>query len=953
MAEADAPDIELLLAQRDWIHDLARRLVKDPHKAADLAQESMLRALANPPPVAGDTIRLRGWLVRVVQRLAYKARREDARRVAREHRFALTAKAEKPYGSGDEGIEIVLRADLHRQLVSAVLKLPEPSRSAVLWRYFEGRSVATIARREQLEPAAVRKRIARGIDRLRASLDARHGGDRNAWCQVFLPLITFRPARRVTLTGAVPWAAAIAVLAGLSLAAVRSFGPTGETMAESAGALTTPMLVTTTPNNAPPIAKGMELEASNAAPPPREPVYTIDAELLLQVVDAETGEPIAGARVALGLPKAPATFRIVNSFKGTVGDILVTDDTGSVRFTVSPGEDYTAYTDGSASGHRSSLMEIAAFEKDEFRQTRIELSQHLTLPFFGKLVDNKTGQPITGAQVWTGRAAASENAAPNWVSLDDKILGNPWTAGQEWKVFGALAAVTRDDGRFEISVGSREPDATARIHLPGYGPVILLLTGTRQEAQHPFVARAARAASLRGVLRDVENNPIPGLRIAVSASGESLSQGDSDIVAIETYSWKARTRADGSFELRGLPAEVQLSMEVLDEQKGTLVLPKSALLLDYAEERDLEWTVGPLQPLRGFLVDESGSPVGGVLVQLAPATSETSSTYLGDNGSDKKMVVTDALGRFNFEAVAPGLWFVGPRAGVVPSSFAPYGTRVDFPFDGPLVLLAHAGLHIEGRYVSDDGQPIPGLSISATMEDGSGEVNAESDAEGNFRIGPLAPGPHTVWPGMDVDQVTLDSMPIDGWSETPFRGWLPLSFPGVIPAGTSGLEIVMTRSGSIKGTAQDPASGNPINALFTIFRTAQGRGSAGNWSPLDSGFYYQLLLPGSYTVVARTLDNRVGVLNGVAVLPDGDKVGLIIPVAEGSVLVVRSDDSGGIQYRVEVDGIVVGTFAADSGAVVVPPGDGRVIRIDGPTRESKSANFIAGELTLVVFDQEL
>jgi len=688
--------------------------------------------------------------------------------------------------------------------------------------------------------------------------------------------------------------------------------------------------------------------ASNGHQEPSE--GATDEVLLLQIVDEETGKPIAETPVALGFPKGPASFRVVNSSKGTVGDILATDDTGSVRFAVKPGEDYTAFVDGRASGHQSSLVRIAAFEKDAFRKVRVELVEGPLLPFFGKLVDSKTGLPIAGAQVWTDRAShEGESSTTTWTTLQESLEGDPWTEGIEWEISGTFEAVTRDTGRFEVGVGSLQSVASARIYASGYGPVILLLTDTRQDARRPLVVRAARAARLRGVLRDRERNPIPGLWIAASTSGESLTHGGSYGSKVETYTWKARTGPDGSFELRGLPAEVQLSMEVLDEKTGTLVLPKSALLLGYAEERDLEWTVGPPQPLLGILVDETGSPVGGVLVQLAPASSVTSSTYFGDFGSNKRMVGTDALGRFRFEAVAPGLWFVGPRAGVVPSSFAPYGTRVDFPFDGPLVLLAHAGLYIEGRYVSEDGQPIPGLSISVTMEDGSGRVRAESDAKGHFRIGPLAPGPHTVWPGLDVDPVTMDSMTIEEWDETPFRGWLPVSALGVITAGASGLEIVMTRSGSIKGTAQDPASGKIINARFTIFRTAKGRVTAEGWSPLDTGFYYQLLLPGSYTVVARTLDNRVGVLNGVAVLPDGDKAGLIIPVAKGSVLVVRSDESDGMRYRVEVDGIAVGTFASEAGAVVVPPGDGRVIRLDGAETESKPAKFVAGKLTFVDF----
>lgn len=680
---------------------------------------------------------------------------------------------------------------------------------------------------------------------------------------------------------------------------------------------------------------------------------TTDEVLLLQIVDKETGEPIIGAPVGLGLANASASFRFVDSFEGTVGDLLLTDDTGSVRFTVKHSEKYDAYVNGSASGHRSSIVHIEALKKGEARERRVELPRQFPIPFFGQVLDSKTGRPITGAEVWIERASTGKSKPrEEWTSFDDILDGNPWTTGMEWTRSGELEAVTRDTGRFEIPVGSRRSAATAHVHAPGYGPAIFLVTDTRQEGHRPLVVRIARAAGIRGVMRDREKNPMPGLQIAVSAWAWSLCQGDSFDAVIAPYTWKARTRADGSFELPGLPAEVHLSMEVFDERKGALVLPRSALLLDYAEERTLDWTIGVLEVVRGILVDVNGAPVGGISIQLSPAVSQLGSTYLEPYDSYTKMARTNALGLFEFDAVTPGPCFVGPLAGVAPSPFAPLGVRVDVPFNGPLVLLAHKPLYIAGRFVSDDGRAMPGMLITATMENGRGSVSAESRANGRFRIGPLAPGPHRVWPGMDVDQVTLDSMPIDGWSEMPFRGWLPVSPPGVVPAGTTGLEIVMTRSGSIKGTAQDAVFGEPVKAQFALISWAQRAGLAEDWSPVDSDFHYQLLLPGSYTVVARTLDNRVGVLNGVAVVPDGDKAGLIIPVAEGSVLVVRSDDSDVIQYRVEVDGIAVGTFATDSGAVVVPPGDGQVIRLDGPTTESKSATFIAGELTVVTFDQE-
>src|SRR5687768_8840023 len=76
---------ETLLAERQWIEDLARRLVRDRNAADDVAQEAFSRALATPPV---SVTSVRGWLHALVRSCARERWRGETRRAARERLVA-------------------------------------------------------------------------------------------------------------------------------------------------------------------------------------------------------------------------------------------------------------------------------------------------------------------------------------------------------------------------------------------------------------------------------------------------------------------------------------------------------------------------------------------------------------------------------------------------------------------------------------------------------------------------------------------------------------------------------------------------------------------------------------------------------------------------------------------------------------------------------------------------
>src|SRR5262245_50319887 len=168
-----------LLAHTGRMRALARGLVGDEALAEDLVQESLLRAVERPPrrPAA-----LGSWLRTVLRRAASRAREEGRSRERRERAVA------RPERSESTPADVLERVEIQGEVVKLVLALEEPYRSAVLLRYFEEWSAEDIARRQEVDPATVRWRLRKALERLRERLDRLHGS-RAAWCSALLPLL--------------------------------------------------------------------------------------------------------------------------------------------------------------------------------------------------------------------------------------------------------------------------------------------------------------------------------------------------------------------------------------------------------------------------------------------------------------------------------------------------------------------------------------------------------------------------------------------------------------------------------------------------------------------------------------------------------------------------------------------------------------------------------------------
>lgn len=282
------PGPEDLLAHAGFIRAVARGMLLDGQQADDIVQETVLAALDAPPPFGA----LRPWLGGIARNLSRSTLRSEGRRAARE--LAAARPETQP-----SALDIASRLELQQHLVEAVQSLPEPFRTAIVLRYFEGLETREIAERTDVPAGTVRTRVHRGLALLRERFDRDHGGDRRAWALALLPLATGRNAAVRTTTALLTTGGALTmkkllaavVITALLAVAVVSLGVwSPDDRADSPERSIPPNADSTT------IARDGDRPAPAVLPATAGPA---DRDLdLFGVVRDAAGQPVPGALVA-------------------------------------------------------------------------------------------------------------------------------------------------------------------------------------------------------------------------------------------------------------------------------------------------------------------------------------------------------------------------------------------------------------------------------------------------------------------------------------------------------------------------------------------------------------------------------------------------------------------------------------------------------------------------------
>lgn len=264
------------------------------------------------------------------------------------------------------------------------------------------------------------------------------------------------------------------------------------------------------------------------------------------------------------------------------------------------------------------------------------------------------------------------------------------------------------------------------------------------------VVRLGVARRLRGRVRTRDGTPVPHARVRVMPAEDETASG---IVPMDNATPLATAHAgpDGRFDLGILPlAPLLLDVGATRDTVGRAGVPVAS------EATELDVEVATADTLDVLVVDEDGAPAAGV--RVAAWRSSVSSQ------PDDRAPITDEGGRVTLTGLAPGVAFdvvaaqsdprfVGVRAHDVPRG----------PTTGPLRLVLERARTLSGVVRAPDGRPVRDAFVSVRTADDTWAA-VLSDAEGRFSFTRVGAGALVVDVGLGVEP------PTPSFAEPAWRG---------------------------------------------------------------------------------------------------------------------------------------------------------------------------------------
>jgi hypothetical protein len=367
------------------------------------------------------------------------------------------------------------------------------------------------------------------------------------------------------------------------------------------------------------------------------------------------------------------------------------------------------------------------------------------------------------------------------------------------------------------------------------------------------------------------------------------------------------------------------------------------VFLRAGESNELRWTMESFGALRGRIVDRDGNAVKGRLILLA-AAQDREPCPLSQSGYYEDQVMSDGLGRFSFDRVAPGRWWVGPVRHVPCGHDCfvglPIEVRIaDASLDSDVLLVDQPGLSIRGRIVDGDGTSASGRVTAVDVAHGC-ELSAQAERDGAFLLSPLLPGNYRVQGSRLQRQAHTE--------------------PVVVAAGTDDVRLTLPAGGSLHGRVLGARDEPRTDA--SVFARRRGPdetraaviGESTRIFILASGdFRVRGVEPGTYDVWATTSEGLFDLVADVDVRAGSELSALSLSMSPGARLRLRCDDeSSAGAFEVRAGGVLLYAGELRVGftqPLVVPAGPVDIAHTArGGARRTRTVEIVAGEDRFVV-----
>jgi RNA polymerase sigma-70 factor (ECF subfamily) len=768
---------EQLLEHGQFLRALARALVADDSRAADVEQSTWLAVAEHPP---NDAARARGWLRRVATNIARQFERGERRRARRE---AASATGEALPAAVAAAQEI----EAQQLVLEAVRGLDDKYRTVIVLRFYEDLGTGAIAERLALPLATVRTQLQRALTILREQLDAKFHGKRGQWQRALVPL-----AGEIARHVGAPAVAAIALLTlGLVIAGWWSVHRRTPRPAPALPATSAPAA-----QAGPKAAAAPPSTPADEAAAHRESVATRDRFDGL-VVDS-MGRPIEGARIDLfddfsrrlhgSKPKQAVRsdtrgrFALVDVGFGE-WDVVVSRDGfvtsraylerslgGSFLRTLLRYEPRATIVLEDARTVRGVVVDpngrpVTAAAVIEFDQTRCleGIPSEATVDERGcfelsgvpletvEIIAVAPGLGVTPAELRNGQGEMTirMSSAPS-CSLDVTVCdaqGRPLTDTEVELTLKAptsfglpfLPQTNQLPSRFAVRplpaegrlVRSDLPPGDCEVHVWSHAPVdpipaaTVVLDPAAPKSLELRASAPRTPVTLRGVVKECDGTPIANTVVVAGGLAKPAPT--------------ARTDAQGRFEITAATSSGGGAGLFLDDCDRVLLDPKwdrGVVGVDARATSPLELTAEHAASIHGRAATAEGAPAGDVVLELHVV------------GADRRDVlataITDPNGHFAFDSLPPRS---APAEVVVVrgSTHEPLPERFDLragSIRGDVALIVPPIGSIRGRVLDSKGNPKPGVRMHRDLAPAIPEEL--TNRAGEFLMADLPDGDYTV-----------------------------------------------------------------------------------------------------------------------------------------------------------------------------------------------------------------
>jgi RNA polymerase sigma-70 factor (ECF subfamily) len=691
---------------------IARHIARDQQAAEDAVQDTFLSAIEQCDRWDGDRPLL-PWLLGILTNRIRNQRRQAARSFEPDR--ITQPQTEDPV------LESAGR-ELRQLFESALLRVPEPSRTTLHQHLVEQRTAGDIADRLNIPAATVRMRVHRGLKHIRRRLP--QGAVPAMAIPAAMPKASLAAMRRVVLKAAAGHGP-VALVATKSLTSTLAVVTMKKTLLATslamAAALTVLVLPILTASSevalADPAQFQLDLAASDdgdadivdataGSQTGRQLVATSDAAgpgngtLRVVLTDADRGGPVADVRLLIQKP-ATTGWRNVE-----LPMPVVTDAAGTAAMVLAAGPTrIRAESVGLEDGVECDVPEgrTAVLRIDLHRRVALDIT-----------VRNPDGSPAAGASImgWTSRDRDR--------TLDGSHHGIPTER---------LLGRCDDRGRLQISL----PDTTLEVRAAANPHAQSAVVRVNRCAKEMTLHLLPGGATLEGTVFDANNNPMPDSVVLIQQEANTVH----DTIRV-------LTDAAGRYRCEGVaPGNCQVHAVRRSEAASYLghtpmASATATAVLVAGQVTTTDVTFSASGAIELVLTEASGQPCTDQEVCLVPMSSAMASAVAM---ACVRYASTDSNGRLLFTDVPAGEYELQTNH---------EGNLIHIPTQmeaAGRVVLQHilaADGWIEVAVQSPDGTPLAGWTVKAAPADGGIQRAETTDRVGLVRFAGLAPGDYRI-----------------------------------------------------------------------------------------------------------------------------------------------------------------------------------------------------------------